>query len=70
MKYNELDLKFLLDLVLGISMFLIGVFWDMLPYVRLNFYHKPDFGLGQFIWCAFWGIYILGTWLYMAYYGE
>ena len=67
-KLNELDQKLIVDMIIGISMFLMGAFWDLIAGIRVP--HNPGFSWMQILWCVFWGLYVFYTWWYQQHYGA
>ena len=69
-RWNELDVKFLIDMIVGIAMFLLGVFFDPIAN-KLNIHHSTErLPFWQISWGLFWGLYILWTYLYQQEWGE
>jgi hypothetical protein len=57
---NEVDRFAFVSMIISMVMFLIGLFWDGL--VGVHVAHHEGLGLGQIIWCTFWGIYSIWAW--------
>lgn len=59
-KLNEIEARLIIDTIIGWVALLIGVFFDPIAQ-RLLLHHNEGFSLGQWVWCAFWGLYNIWT---------
>lgn len=68
-KSNELEIFALISMVLGCSMFVIGAAFDPIA-MKFLINHQQGFGLGQVVWCAFWGLYSFWAYSISIKWGE
>lgn len=70
MEWSELEPLFILDQVIGWTMFLLGAFWDGIAESFTLRHSTEGFPSAQVLWCAFWGLYLLTVNFYHKYYGK
>lgn len=63
-KVNEVELRLVLDMLIGVTALLGGIFYDYIA-GKLLIQHSIGMGLHQFGWIAFWGLYV--TWTSMQF---
>ena len=68
LKVNELEVHFIASAIIGAVMFLIGAGWDLIAGIHVH--HASGFGFWQFIWCAFWGLFVVWSYLLAVKWGE
>ena len=67
-RINEVESFALVATIVGIAMFGIGLAWDKIAGVQIA--HNPGLGLGQILWCAFWGVFSVWGMLIATKWGE
>lgn len=68
--FNELDLLFLVNIVIGVAMFLFGACYDVVADKFLLSHNSNQFPLLQVLWCIFWAGYVAFNIYYQKFYGE
>lgn len=67
-KANSIEVFAWVSAMVGMAMFVVGLFWDYIAGV--NVAHNEGLGIGQICWLAFWGLYTLYGWLLQNEWGE
>jgi hypothetical protein len=67
--WGELDTNFCIDMVVGIIMLLVGIFFDPIA-KHFTWTHAEGFSTGQVLWVGFWGIWIVFKSVYWWAYGR
>jgi len=68
-KTNELESFAMVSMLLSLSLLIIGALFDPLA-KKFGITHQSGFGLGQIIWCAFWGVYSFWAYTIASKWGE
>jgi hypothetical protein len=59
-KVNEVEVRLIIDMIVGILALLGGIFFDLVA-GKFALQHSASIGTHQLLWIAFWGVYVTWT---------